>query len=93
MENIFEKFDKDYIFTLRKKIGLINPNQYPTLDLMQIIVLSEILDTLKSENKGINIKLEELNKTQLLNHLERDGIEISDLEKLSKEEILKKIGE
>lgn len=98
--NIFEKYSREEIFKMRQDIGMVNPHQYPTLDFMQVILLNQqiellekIYNKLENKNSDIKIELEELNKTQLLTHLQRAGFEISEFEKLSKEEILKKIGE
>lgn len=93
---IFKKYNLDFLMDIRAKTSFINPHNYPTLDLMNVILLAEVLNELKDlnkENNKININLNELNKTQLLKHYERNGEDITGLDKVSKEEILKKLGD
>lgn len=52
--------------------------------------LQELKKPVKVEDK-IEIELEELNKTQLLKHLERKEIVLENVEKLTKEEIVEKL--
>lgn len=90
---ILKDYNSEDLFKVRQETGYINPHDFPSLDLVQTILLSEILEKLNKKEEGIKVELEELNKTQILKHLERSGENIAEYEKLSKEDIIKKMGE